>query len=498
MSKQTSGTTPKTLGFGQTSPAESPKALEALLPQMLKDLVFTLLGCLSNLASLKLFPALYQLYKQGKLPSNFAIYGVDRNPEMTSGSFRAWVRQDLLDKGEAESPGLEAFLDRIFYGGFDLQTGNYANLKSDISQLEQDQGISPDRTIVYFLAVWPVLFEPTIKGLGQAGLLADTSARIAVEKPFGNSLASAKALNSLLSNYCSEEQIFRMDHWLGKEAVQNLLAFRFANGIFEHLWNRQFIESIEITAAETVLVGARDFIGALIDMVLPSHLSQLVCLTMMEPPNSLNADDIRNEKVKLLRVLTADPKYAIRGVYDTYSGGPETYIALKLSVNNYRWAGVPVYVRTGKGLKRKISRIVVNFKRIPSSLFPTAQPNCLVLELQPNEGVSLSYQVKIPGENTVREQSLDFSYRSFKEPIPEAYERLIADIIAGDRTLFTRGDEAEAQWAVVMPILTHWQSIVTNNGNLSESDIVHQYPLGSDGLAAAETILENGHQWRSI
>jgi glucose-6-phosphate 1-dehydrogenase len=169
-----------------------------------------------------------------------------------------------------------------------------------------------------------------------------------------------------------------------------------------------------------------------------------------------------------------------------------------LGVNNYRWAGVPVYVRTGKGMKRKVTQIVVNFKRIPSTLFPTAQPNCLVLELQPKERVSISWQVKVPGESSIREQSLDFSYRSFKEPIPEAYERLLADIIAGDRTLFTRGDEAEAQWAVVMPILNHWQSIVTNNGNLSESDIVHQYPLGSDGPAAAQTILEKGHNWRSL
>jgi glucose-6-phosphate 1-dehydrogenase len=475
----------------------SAKALEAKISVRRKSLIFVLFGT-GNLASLKIFPAIFQSFKEKKLPSNFTIFAIDRHENMTSSSFRAWICNDLLDKGEAESEEMDDFLSRIIYYSFDLLAGNYQDLKSQISALESEREVSPNRKIVYFLGLLPNLFEPTIQGLGdEAGLLADKNACLAVEKPFGNSLKSAKALNSLILQYCEESQIYRIDHWLGKESVQNLLSFRFANGIFEHLWSRQFIDYIEITAAETVLVpDGRGYVGALKDMVV-NHICQLICITLMEPPNSLSADDIRDEKVKLLRVLKADPKFTIRGFYEGYDREEETYVALKLMVDNYRWQGVPIYARTWKGGTRKLTEIVIHFKPIPSTLF-TAAPNSLVLRLQPEEGISLSWNVKVPGEANNRQKSLDFLYNSkggFEEPIPEAYQTLIEQMIEDDRALFTRADEVEAQWAVVMPILDYWQSSSQNNGQSSE---VYQYPLGSDGPSAANQILEPNHQWRSL
>ncbi|CAD5990246.1 Glucose-6-phosphate 1-dehydrogenase [Planktothrix tepida] len=477
----------------------SAKALEAKISVRQKDLIFVLFGAGGNLASLKLFLALFQSFKEEKLPANFTILAVDLNPEMTSGSFRGWVRQDLLDKGP-ESEEMAAFLEHIVYFPFNVLTGNYQSLKDKISGLETERKVSPNRKIIYFLSLLPNLFEPTIQGLGQAGLLADENARLAVEKPFGSSLESAQKLNAIILQYCQESQIYRMDHWLGKETVQNLLNFRFANGIFEHLWSRQFIDYIEITAAETVLVpDGRGYVGALKDMVV-NHLFQLICLLLMEPPNSLSADDIRDEKVKLLRVLKADPKFTIRGYYEGYDRTEETYIALKLMVDNYRWQGIPIYVRPWKGAKNKETEISAHFKGVPSTLF-TAIPNTLVLRLQPDEAISLTWNVKVPGEPNNRQKSLDFLYNSkggFEETIPEAYQTLIESMIEGDRTLFVRADEVEAQWAVVMPILNHWETLTINNGHLSESDIVHTYPVGSDGPTAANQILEPNHKWRSL
>ena len=481
-----------------TPSAASAKALEAKISVRPKSLIFVLFGAGGNLASLKIFPAIFQSFKEKKLPSNFTIFAVDRHENMTSGSFRAWVRQDLLDKGEAQSEEMEAFLLCIIYSPFNLLTGNYQDLKSQISALESEREVSPNRKIVYFLGLLPDLFYRTIQKLCQADLLADKNACLAVEKPFGNSLKSAKALNSLILQYCEESQIYRIDHWLGKESVQNILQFRFANGIFEHLWSRQFIDYIEITAAETVLVpDGRGYVGALNDMVV-NHICQLICITLMEPPNSLSADDIRDEKVKLLRVLKADPKFTVRGYYEGYDREEETYIALKLMVDNYRWQGVPIYARTWKGGTRKLTEIVIHFKPIPSTLFSAALPNTLVLQLQPDEAISLSWNVKVPGEDKNQQKSLDFLYNGkggFVETIPEAYQTLIERIIEDDQALFTRADEVEAQWAVVMPILDYWQSSSQNNGQSSE---VYQYPLGSDGPSAANQILEHNHKWRSL
>jgi len=479
-------------------PNASAKALEAAISVRRKDLFFVVFGAGGNLASLKIFPALYQSYKEKKLPANFTILAVDRHENITSGSFRALGRQDLLDKGEAESEEIEAFLSCIVYYPFNLETGNYQSLKTEISVLESEREVSPNRTIIYFLSLLPWLFEPTIQGLGEVGLLADENARLAVEKPFGSSLESAKVLNRLILNYSPESRVYRLDHWLGKESVQNLLNFRFANGIFEHLWSRQFIDYIEITAAETVLVPeGRGYVGALKDMVV-NHLFQLICLTMMEPPNSLSADDIRNEKVKLLRVLKTDPKFTVRGYYEGYDRQEETYIALKLMVDNYRWQGVPIYVRTGKGLKRKLTEIVIHFKSVPSTLFTAAVPNSLVLRLQPDEAISLSWNLKVPGQANNCQKSLDFLYNGkggFEVNIPEAYQTLIERMIEGDRTLFTRADEVEAQWEVVTPLLNDWQSSIENNGHFSD---IYQYPLKSDGPSAALNILQAGHIWDNL
>jgi len=481
-------------------PNASAKAPEAKISVRQKDLILVLPGAAGNLASLKIFPALYQSFKEKKLPSNFTILAVDLNPDMTSGSFRGWVRQDLLDKGP-ESEEMAAFLEHIVYFPFNLITGNYQLLKDKISGLETERKVSSNRKIIYFLSLLPNLFMPTIQGLGEAGLLADENARLAVEKPFGSSLESAKELNALILQYCQESQIYRMDHWLGKETVQNLLNFRFANGIFEHLWSRQFIDYIEITAAETVLVpDSRGYVGALKDLVV-NHLLEVLCITLMEPPNSLNADDIRDEKVKILRMLKADPKFTVRGYYEGYDRTEETYVALKLIADSYRWQGVAIYLRTWKGAENKGTEIAAHFKAVPSTLF-TAIPNTLVLNLQPHEGISLTWNVKVPGEPNNRQKSLDFLYNSkggFEETIPEAYQTLIQNMIEGDHTLFVRADEVEAQWAVVMPILNHWENLTIKNGNLvGDSDIVHTYPVGSDGPKAAHHILEPNHKWRSL
>jgi glucose-6-phosphate 1-dehydrogenase len=376
----------------------------------------------------------------------------------------------------------------------------------------------------FYLATAPRLFTVIVRLLGHHELHRheDAEVRVVIEKPFGTSLAEARQLNHELLSVFSESQVFRIDHYLGKETVQNLLAFRFANGMFEPWWNRNFIDSVQITAAEDIGVGSRaeyyDSVGALRDLV-QNHMLQLLCHVAMEPPVDFTADEVRNEKVKVLRGIDTPtredvPRIAVRAQYaaGTVGGEPvsgyldeegvppdsitETYAALRLGVDSWRWAGVPFYLRTGKRLARKVTEIAVTLRPVPHLGFSQdgsvgVRPNQLVLTIQPNEGVSLSLAAKIPGTRMrIRPVNMEFLYgTSFLSQSPEAYERLILDVMRGDATLFPRDDEVEEQWRICDPIVQTWAE--------SPGHLPH-YPGGSQGPSEADLILLPGHSWRRI
>jgi glucose-6-phosphate 1-dehydrogenase len=359
-----------------------------------------------------------------------------------------------------------------------------------------------------------------VQKLGEHGLDRHDEAdvRVVIEKPFGTRLAEAKELNRQVLSVLDESQVYRIDHYLGKETVQNVLAFRFANGMFEPIWNRNFIDYVQITASEDLGIGRRadyyDHAGALRDLV-QNHMLQLLTLLCMEPPVTFDADEVRDEKVKVLHAVAPPPPDAVvRGRYTPgmaegkeavgyveEEGVPEdsrteTYVALRLEVDNWRWAGVPIYLRTGKRLARKVTEIAVTLKPVPHLAFAAVgsvgvQPNQLILTVQPNEGVSLSLSAKIPGTRMrIRPVNMEFLYgTSFLSQSPEAYERLILDVMRGDATLFTRNDEVEAQWRIIDPILETWAH---------DDRPLAEYPAGTRGPEEAERILAPGHRWRAI
>jgi glucose-6-phosphate 1-dehydrogenase len=376
----------------------------------------------------------------------------------------------------------------------------------------------------FYLSTAPEFFGPIVGRLGASGLarLQGAEVRVIIEKPFGSSLAEARELNRCVLEVFEESQVFRIDHYLGKETVQNLMAFRFANGMFEPLWNRNYIDSVQITAAEDIGIGSRagyyDHAGALRDLI-QNHMLQLLCHVAMEPPVNFTAEEVRNEKVKVLEAIPRpDPgqvgQMTVRAQYARgHSGGEdvpgytqeegvpddsrtETYAALRLEVDNWRWAGVPFYIRTGKRLARKVTEIAVTLKPVPHLAFSQdgslgVRPNQLVLTVQPNEGVSLQLGAKIPGTRMViRPVNMEFSYgTAFMSQSPEAYERLITDAMRGDATLFTRNDEVEAQWRICDPILQAWGAA---------PDPPSTYEAGSQGPAEAERLLREGDRWRAI
>src|ERR1700720_1029895 len=460
--------------------------------QQASPCVMVIFGASGDLTKRKLIPALCNLAKGRLLSPQFAVIGFSYD-SITTEAFRAQLTRDVKEFATepVDSKVWNWFLERIYYVLGDFQdSAAYEKLKAQIAAVEKAHSTEGNR--FFYLAVSPKFFAPVAKQLGQAGLTQETDgkwARVIVEKPFGRDLASAKELNRELKQILDEQQIYPIDHYLGKETVQNLMVFRFANAIAEPLWNRNFIDSVQITAAETVGVEQRggfyETAGALRDMV-PNHLFQLLSLTAMEPPISFDADAVRDKQAEILHaVQVPNPEdvvnMAVRGQYGqgaigadrlpayrtepmvSAASNTETYAALRLEIDNWRWAGVPFYLRTGKRLARKVTEIAVTLKPVPHLAFSQdgslgVQPNQLVLTLQPNEGVSLRLGAKIPGTRMIiRPVMMEFLYgTAFLSQSPEAYERLITDAMRGDATLFTRNDEVEAQWRICDPIVQTW------------------------------------------
>ncbi|MEV4419588.1 glucose-6-phosphate dehydrogenase [Patulibacter sp. NPDC049589] len=483
--------------------------------------VLVIFGGTGNLSKLKLLPALYNLAHDGALPERFGLVGVAMD-DLDDEGYRALVEEAIREHSRRPCDELvmETFLSTVSFvsGGFE-EDAAYSELAPRLKALDDRAGQALNR--VFYLSTAPRFFGPIIEQLGAHGLSdrAESDVRVIIEKPFGTTKAEALALNARVLGVLREDQVYRIDHYLGKETVQNLLALRFANGLFEPLWNRNHIQSVQITAGESVGVGGRagyyDTSGALRDLV-QNHLLQLLCNLAMEPPTTFTADDIRTEKVKVLRAITPiDPdrieEVAVRGRYGPGSIGgedvhgyleepdvpesstTETFVALRLEVDTWRWAGVPFYIRTGKRISRKLTEIAVTLRPVPHNAFDgtTVEPNQIVFSIQPDEHVSIKLAAKVPGSGmNLRPVTMDFSYgTAFLSASPEAYERLVTDAMRGDATLFTRADEVEAQWTVMDPILTAWGR---------SSGAPDEYPAGTAGPKTARRILLPGDRWRAI
>lgn len=442
--------------------------------------VMVIFGATGDLAHRKLLPALYSLAAQHMLPENMVIVGYGRSAHEEK-DFREGLAKGAREFGRLDWnakvwQGLE---NRIFYhrGRYDREE-DFKKLLVRVEELDQQFEVGGGR--MFYLATPPGEFSPIIEGLGKLKpRSAENKWRLIIEKPFGNDFQSSRALNSLIARYFQEHEIYRIDHYLGKETVQNIMVLRFANAILEPLWNNRYIDHVQIVVAEEVGVGRRggyyDSSGAVRDMVV-NHMLQLLSLVAMEAPVSLDANAIRDEKVKVLRAVHRmnDDEVAqntLRGQYDGYlqeadvahDSKTETYVALKLAVDNWRWVGVPFYLRHGKHLKDRATEIVIRWKDVPSVLFNRetnhVKSNMLVLRIQPDEGFALRTNAKVPGSgNEIRDVQMDFDYSDgFGAEPPEAYERLLHDAMRGDSTLFTRRDEAEIEWAIVEPILRAWK-----------------------------------------
>ena len=492
-------------------------------------------GSSGDLTKRLLIPALYNLAKAGRLSDKFALIGVDRT-DRSHEEFRAYlaegVRSFVSDTGTGpvtapfDARAWEFLAARMTHLKGDVTDPEmYDRLAQALKEAESEHGTAGN--VVFYLAVAASLFGPVVERLAAAGLTREENQhwrRVIIEKPFGHDLESARALDARLAKVLSEDQIYRMDHFLGKETVQNIMVLRFANGIFEPLWNRDHIDHVQITVAETVGVERRagfyEETGALRDMV-PNHVFQLLSLTAMEPPNSFAADAVRTEKDKVLEaVIPLDDndvrRNVVRGQYTAgvVRGQPvkayreeegvapdsmtETYVALRLGIDNWRWAGVPFYMRTGKALTRRTTEIAIQFKQVPFALFrdtpvETLTPNVLVMQIQPDEGISLQFGAKRPGPDIhLGAVRMDFRYRDYFNTDPStSYETLVYDCMIGDPILFQRADSVEAGWAVVQPILDLWRT--------DKSAPLEFYTAGTAGPDGADQLLwRAGRQWRPI
>ena len=460
-----------------------------------QDAVATIVifGATGDLSGRKLIPAIYNLWTAGFLPKRLAVVGVARR-EKTDNDFRTEMCEALKRHsrtGHGESETCDPFVRNLFYYRTDFSDAQgFAGLKRRLAEIEQSGGFCGRR--LYYLAVGPEFFGPIVDALGEAGLVTPPGeepwTRVVIEKPFGRDLTSAQELNARLLKVLDEDQIYRIDHYLGKETVQNIFAFRFGNAIFEPLFNQHYVDHVQITVAETVGMEQRrgafyDKTGALRD-VIQNHALQLLCLAAMEPPTRFQATEIHNEKVKVLQAVVLPTQAPLRTwcVRGQYAEGPgfrgylseegvapdsltETYVALRLYVDNWRWAGVPFFIRTGKALKRRVTEIAVQFKRVPTCCFrdrglDLPEPNVLVFRIQPDESISLTFNTKPPGmEFRLQHVPMDFTYHgTFKSGLPEAYERLLLDALRGDSTLFMRADEIESAWRICTSILDVWRT----------------------------------------
>ena len=483
-------------------------------------------GAGGDLTKRKLIPAIYNLVKGKLIPEQFAIIGVSAEV-FTTEEFRDRATADIKEfsTSPVDMNSWDWFVKRIYYisGDFDDQQ-LYAKLENQSKKVEQEQGTQGN--CLFYLATSPKLFTLVVKRLGEAGLTKHDEnhwRRVVIEKPFGQDLPSAVALNREILEVLEEKQVFRIDHYLGKETVQNILAFRFANGIFEPVWNRRYVDHVQVTVAEELGVELRggyyDQAGALRDMV-PNHIFQLITLTAMEPPISFDADEVHDEQTKVLRAIQQlTPErvldQAVRGQYgegviggkrvpayraepnvDPHSTTP-TYVAMALHIDNWRWAGVPFYLRTGKRLGQRLTQIVIRFRRPPFMLFRNTSvnniaPNELVISIQPDEGISLSFEAKVPGP-VVRlgAVNMDFQYSDYFGTTPSTgYETLLYDCMMGDSTLFQRADMVEAAWAAVQPVLDVWNALPPRD--------FPNYPAGSWGPEhATELLRRDGREWRN-
>ena len=487
--------------------------------------IMVIFGASGDLTKRKLLPALYHLEQSGLLPKQFAIVGVARRP--LGDEFRQDMKEGILEFGgiDAGDPKLERFLSNISYFAlsFDDRDG-YDKLKEELDRLAKEKGIGGDR--LFYLATAPEYFAPIIENLGASGMNEDGDARIGVviEKPFGHDLESARDLNHQVNAVFHENQVFRIDHYLGKETVQNVLVFRFANGIFEPIWNRNYIDHVQITASESIGIEGRgpfyEKAGALRD-IIQNHMMELLAFTAMEPPSSFEAESVRREKVKVWQAIPSIPILnAVRGQYGpgvvdgkkvigyrdedrvNPESGTETYAAVQLKIDNWRWAGVPFYLRAGKRLKKRATEITIQFKQPPLLIFnrmqssgpcTEIQPNIISIRIQPDDGIALRFGAKVPNTPgmAVCPVNMDFDYsQAFGQSRANGYERLLLDAMLGDQTLFSHRDGVEINWALYTPILQAWAN--------KSPEVFPNYFAGTWGPECADRLLErNGHVWRN-
>ncbi|MBM4245083.1 MAG: glucose-6-phosphate dehydrogenase [Deltaproteobacteria bacterium] len=504
----------RTLSLGRTTP--QPNTL-------------VIFGAAGDLTRRKLLPAVWNLKLDGLLPENFAVVGFTRR-DWDDQTFREGAREAVAkySRRKVDAGKWPEFEKGLFHskGAFD-DPAAYAELKRKLDEIDRERGIPGNR--VYYLSIPPSTIATCVEELQRAGLVESLEpdrpfTRIIVEKPIGHDLESARRINDDVARVFDERQVFRIDHYLGKETVQSILVLRFANSIFEPLWNQKYIDHVQITVSEEEGVGTRagyyEEAGALRDMV-QNHILQLLCLTAMEPPWSMSADVVRDQKMGVLNCLRTIPadevdKHVVRAQYGPGKHGgnevpgyrredrvksdstTETYVAIKAWIDNWRWAGVPFYLRTGKALPQRASEIAIQFKPVPSILFNAEpngalEPNVLVLRIQPDEGLSLQIATKAPGPRVrISPVQMDFQYgEAFRDESPEAYERLLLDVMAGDATLFMRRDAVEASWAWVTGILDAWKQ--------GGARWLPEYAAGSWGPVEADRMIQNdGRRWREL
>ena len=484
-----------------------------------ENCIIVIFGASGDLTQRKLIPALYALYRKGLLPEGFGVLGVSRT-KLTDTSFRNQLAESLEESAAGDSTDksrIKKFLKQIHYLAIDPgNADDYRKLKTRLEKLDEER--QTHGAFIYYFAIAPSMYEVIVENLGAHGLQKGKprdgyDRRIIVEKPFGYDLQSGRSLNKKLLKVFREQQVYRIDHYLGKETVQNILVFRFSNGIFEPLWNRNYISHVEITAAENAGIEKRgkyyDGAGALRDMV-QNHLMQIMGVIAMEPPSSFKSSPVRNETVKVFQSLRAIQPgevadFAVRGQYtksqiqdeivpgyrdedhvDPFSR-TETYIALKVFIENWRWGGIPFYIRTGKRLPTRVTEVVIHFKSTPHILFQQKdqhhmESNQLILRIQPDEGILLNFGMKMPGAGfQVEKVTMDFHYSDLADvEVPKAYERLLLDCMLGDSTLFARGDAVEACWGFVDPILKEWAA--------NPDDTIFGYPAGTWGPRQANLL----------